>query len=309
VRIGITGSTGLVGAALTHHLEKAGHEVIRLIRGRTPTDPLEVLWDLEKGAVGAAALSGSDAVIHLAGENLAAGRWTPARKARIRTSRVQGTRALTDSLVRLEQPPRVLLFASAIGIYGNRGDEMLTEASPLGRGFLADVCQEWEAAAQSGRDHGLRVVHLRLGVVLSEDGGALAKMLPLFRLGLGGPLGDGCQFWSWIGLADVVQAVQHLLTAEALSGAVNLTAPQPVTSREFSRTLGEVLGRPAWLPTPAWLLRLAAGQMADEALLASARVLPSKLLATGYIFQDASLRSALSALKKGRSLSRSNAPR
>jgi uncharacterized protein (TIGR01777 family) len=234
-----------------------------------------------------------DAVIHLAGENLAAGRWTAARKALIRDSRVKGTQLLTDTLVRLKAAPKVFLCASAIGIYGDRGIEALTEAAPLGEGFLASVCREWEAAAQRASRAGIRVIHLRFGVILSATGGALKKMLTPFRLGLGGVIGRGDQYWSWMAIDDVVGALDHVLTNESMQGPVNFVSPHPVTNREFTKVLGRVLHRPTLFPLPRAAVRLAFGEMADEALLASQRVVPAKLLDSGYSFRGPDLEGAL----------------
>ena len=299
VKIAITGSTGLIGTALLRELEASGHAIIRLVRTKGAVGPRAVLWDPETGIRDPAPLEGFDALVHLAGENLASGRWTAARKTQLRHSRVHATRKLSESLVRLSTPPRTMVCASAIGIYGDRGDAVLTEESPAGQGFLARLCQEWEAAAASARAQGIRVVFPRLGIVLAQTGGALGRMLPAFRLGLGGPLGTGRQFWSWIALQDVIGAVVHILADAAIAGPVNLTAPQPVTQSEFARTLGQVLHRPAVLPAPAWALRLAVGEMADQALLASARVIPATLTAQGYRFRFPELRSALSSALGG----------
>jgi uncharacterized protein (TIGR01777 family) len=293
MRIALTGSHGLVGAALVRTLEAAGDEVIRLVRARENTGRGAIWWDPTTGGIDQAGLEKLDAVIHLAGENLASGRWTPARKRRIRESRVHGTRLIAETLRGLKEPPRVLLSASAVGFYGNRGDDVLSETSAGGEGFLAEVCREWEAATQPAADAGLRVACLRLGIVLSPEGGALARMLLPFKLGLGGPLGTGRQFWSWIQIEDVVEAVRYILKTNALAGPINLTAPEPVTNREFTRMLGQVLRRPAILPAPGWALRLALGSMADEALLASTRAVPAKLQAAGFEFRYPQLRGAL----------------
>jgi uncharacterized protein (TIGR01777 family) len=234
-------------------------------------------------------------VVHLAGESIAS-RWTAARKARIRESRVRGTRLLSQALARLDAPPRVLISASAIGIYGNRGDELLTEDSPSGetnRDFLVAVCREWEAAADPARAAGVRVVHPRLGIVLSPEGGALGKLLPPFRLGLGGHQGNGRQWMSWIAIDDAVGVLLHLLNHLEINGPVNVTAPEPVINREFTRVLGRVLGRPTPFPVPAAALRLALGEMANSTILASARGAPSKLLQAGYRFEHPVLEPAL----------------
>lgn len=290
MHVAVTGSSGFIGSALVEALTASGHRVTRLVR--LPGSGA-VAWDLASGVATSAGLEGVVAIVHLAGESLASGRWTPEKKDAIRESRVLGTRRLCESLMRLAAPPTTVVCASAIGYYGHRGDERLTETSDSGTGFLAEVCREWEAACQPALQAGARVVHLRLGVVLSPKGGAMARLLPPFRLGLGGRLGRGAQWMSWIALDDVVGAIQHVLTAPAVHGPVNLTAPHPVTNRDFTATLGCVLGRPAILPAPAFVLRLALGQMADDLLLASARVLPSALLASGYPFSYPRLDDAL----------------
>jgi hypothetical protein len=234
-----------------------------------------------------------DAIVHLAGENIAGGRWTAARKARIRDSRVIGTRTLCETLARLSQPPKVLVSASAIGYYGDRGAEPLWENSTFGTGFLADVCRAWEEATQPAVQKGIRVVLLRLGIVLSPAGGALAKMLLPFKLGLGGVLGRGNQYMSWIALDDVAGAMAHTLVTDTLQGPVNAVAPYPVTNREFTRTLGRILRRPTVFPLPAFAARLVFGEMADALLLASTRVEPKRLLATQYVFRYPELDGAL----------------
>ena len=240
-------------------------------------------------------VSGYDAVIHLSGESVA-GRWTAAKKARIRESRVVSTKNLSEALVRYEKPPKTFLCASAIGYYGNRGDEVLTEPSPSGTGFLSDVCREWEAATHTAANAAIRTVNLRIGLVLSRNGGALQQMLLPFSLGLGGKIGSGRQWWSWIHIEDFVAAVHHILRDNSLGGPVNMTSPNPVTNAEFTRTLAKVLKRPAILPVPAFAARLAFGELADEALLASARVEPKTLITNGFEFKFPQLRSALGHL-------------
>jgi uncharacterized protein (TIGR01777 family) len=250
-----------------------------------------------KREVDPAGLEGFDAVLHLAGENVGSGRWTAARKAAIRDSRVDGTRLLCEALAVLARPPKTLVCASAIGIYGDRGEDALTEASPPGAGFLPGVCREWEAASGPASRKGIRVVALRIGMVLSPKGGALSRMLPLFRAGLGGVIGGGRQYVSWVALDDLPGIVLHALQCGDLSGPVNAVAPRPVTNREFTETLGRVLSRPTPLPVPAFALRLAVGgEMADALLLASARVVPKRLLDTGYSFRSPQLEPALRRL-------------
>jgi len=288
-----SGASGLLGGALREALASDG-EVVQLVR-REPHDPSELQWNPAASMPIATtnAMEGMTAAIHLSGANVAAHRWTKEYRREIIASRVDSTRALCEVLAGLQQPPKVLLVASATGIYGDRGDEVLNEDSAPGRGFLADVCRAWEAAAQSAVEAGIRVVHLRFGVVLAPGGGALGKMLPVFRLGLGGRLGSGRQWMSWIGLADAVAAVRFILRTPVVAGAVNLTSPEPVTNAEFTKTLAQGLHRPAFVPAPAFALRIAVGQMADEALLASARVLPTRLLDAGFRFSQPTLKEAL----------------
>jgi uncharacterized protein (TIGR01777 family) len=275
MKILISGSHGLIGSALVPFLKTGGHAPVRLQRGHSV--------DLERAA----------AVVHLAGESIAEGRWTLEKKARIYESRVQGTRDLCEALAKLEHPPRVLVCASAIGLYGNRGDEVLTEDSSSGKGFLTDVCRDWEAATKPAADKGIRVVNLRFGMVLSSKGGALAKMLFPFRLGAGGIIGNGRQWWSWIALDDAVRAIHHAIVSDNVKDGVNAVSPQPVTNQEFTQTLGRILGRPTLLPMPGFAARLALGEMADALLLCSARVQPRKLLETRFEFRLSPLEVAL----------------
>lgn len=288
----VTGSSGLVGSALAPALAADGHQVRRLRRAPA-TGPDATSWNPADGTFAPGALDGIEAVVHLAGENIAGGRWTAGRKARIRDSRVDGTRRLCDALAALDTPPRVLVAASAIGFYGDRGDELLDEGAPPGTGFLPEVSRAWEAAAAPARAAGVRVVTLRIGIVLSPAGGALGQMLLPFRLGVGGVLGSGDQYMSWIAIDDVVGIVRHALADDALSGAVNAVAPRAVTNREFTRTLGKVLRRPTILPAPAVAMRLALGEMADALLLASTRVDPAVLRSTAFEFRHPELEGAL----------------
>lgn len=287
----VTGSNGLVGNALVPFLTTGGHQVSRLVRS-TPGSG-EVRWDPAKGNLDAAHLANVDGVVHLAGDSISDGRWTDEKKRRILDSRVRGTRLIAETIAGMEKPPRVLVCASAIGFYGDRGADVLDEAAAPGSGFLADVCRQWEAAAEPARAAGVRVVHLRFGVVLTASGGALAKMLLPFRLGAGGVVGDGEQYMSWIALDDAVGAVHFALTDESLRGPVNAVAPHPVTNREYTKTLGKVLSRPTILAVPAFAARLAFGEMADELLLASTRVEPRALSRAGYKFRFPQLEDAL----------------
>ena len=306
MKILITGSTGLIGSALVSSLSAGGHTVRRLLRTSRQPAGSDAVWEPSAGTLDPQVFEGIDAVVHLAGENIAGGRWSSRRKARIRDSRVNGTRLLSEALARLSSPPAVWICASAIGYYGNRGDTTLNEGSPAGSGFLPDVCQEWEAATKAALQKGVRVVNLRIGVVLSPAGGALAKMLPPFKMGVGGKVGDGKQFMSWIALDDLVGTILHVLTHERLTGPVNAVSPNPVTNLHFTRTLGRVLRRPTIFPMPALAARMAFGEMADELLLSSTRVQPARLTGSGFQFRYASLESALRHLL-GRDTARSAA--
>ncbi len=271
--------------------------MVRLVRQPGPNQQ-EICWSPQSSPVmdDPSQLESFDAVIHLSGANVAGHRWTPAYKKEIVESRMRTTQALAALLAERKRPPRVFLCASAIGIYGNRGDAVLTEASAPGAGFLAETCVAWEAAAQLAKDAGLRTLHLRFGTVLSPEGGALAKLLPLFRMGLGGRLGSGQQWMSWISLPDLVSAIFHMIQTPQLAGPVNIVAPNPVRNSEFTQTLARALHRPAIFPAPAFALRAAFGEMADEALLSSARVIPEQLAQSGFRFRHAQLASALQSL-------------
>jgi uncharacterized protein len=293
-RVLVSGSSGLIGAALIPALKARGYTVTRLVRASSGQG--QITWDPAK-PLAPASVSGFDAVVHLAGESIV-GRWTDAKKAAIRDSRLSGTRNLAEALAGAAQRPRVLVCASAIGYYGDRGEELLREESASGNGFLADVCRSWEAAAKPASVAGIRTVQTRFGIVLSAAGGALAKMLTPFRLGIGGNMGNGRQWWSWIDLQDVVGAIVHIPTNESLSGPVNFVSPHPVTNADFTGILAGVLSRPAIFPMPGFAARLALGEMADELLLSSQRVEPAKLLASGYSFQRPELRQSLQAILK-----------
>jgi uncharacterized protein len=296
MRVAVTGAGGLIGRPLCARLVAAGHDVRRLVR-RAPGAADEIRWDPAAGIPDRATLEGVEAVVHLAGESIAGGRWTAARRASIRDSRVGPTRRLAEALASLERRPRVFVSASAVGVYGDRGDEWLDESSSTGTGFLAEVARAWEGAAEPAAHAGIRVVHPRTGIVLAPDGGALAAMLPLFRLGLGGPLGSGRQWWSWITLADAVRALVHAIGHEDVRGPFNAVAPAPVSCAAFARALGSALGRPALLPAPAFALRLVLGAgQADELLLASQRVRPAVLERTGFQFANRELADALNGM-------------
>ena len=293
MRIAVTGASGLIGSALLPELRTAGHDVLTLVR-RSPQVGSEVSWDPQTGTIDVAGLAGVEAIVHLAGFNLGT-RWTHAKKQLILDSRVSGTRLVAETAARLSPRPATLVCASAIGFYGERGDELLTETATRGDGFLAEVVESWEAAAQPARDAGVRVVSLRQGLVLSRQGGALARLLTPFRLGLGGPVGSGRQWWSWIALEDVVRAYLHVLE-RPLAGAFNVTAPEPAKNRDFVKALGHALHRPSLAPFPAFAVKALLGEMGEELLLASQRVVPAGLTADGFKFNRPSLESALASL-------------
>ena len=289
--IAVTGASGLLGSTLVPLLTTGGHRITKLVR-REPQHA-EVEWDPQATKFDASVLDGVDAVVHLAGENVATRRWTPRVKEEILRSRIQGTRILCEGLARMSSPPKVLVCASATGFYGTQGDRLLTEDAPVGKGFLSEVAQQWEEACDIAREAGIRVVNMRYGIILSPQAGALAKMLPPFKFGLGGRIGDGQQYWSWISIDDAAGAILHALMTDSISGAVNAVAPEPATNSQFTKTLGKVLGRPTVLPVPPLAARFALGEMANELLLASARVCPLRLLQTGYTFRQPTLETAL----------------
>jgi uncharacterized protein len=289
-RVLVTGVSGPIGKALLPSLMESGAEVVRLVRGRARGKD-QISWDPYK-PMPVEAVSGFDAVIHLAGESIV-GRWTAEKKKQIRESRVLGTRNLMEALVNASKRPQVLVCGSAIGYYGNRGDELLREDSEPGDDFLAEVCREWEDATKPAARAEIRTVNLRLGVVLSAAGGALPKMLPAFRMGVGGKIGSGNQWWSWVDVEDVVGALEHSLCTDTLDGPVNVVSPNAVTNSEFTRILGDTLRRPTLLPMPAFAARLAFGEMADALLLSSQRVQPLKLQSSGYAFRHPSLQGSL----------------
>lgn len=297
-RILVSGSSGLIGTALVASLKSAGGRVVRLTRPSTVTgsgDEERISWNPQQ-PVSPEVVSGFDAVIHLAGESIV-GRWTADKKTRLRESRIPATANLARALAQTKAKPKIFLSASAIGYYGDRDDEVLTETSSPGTGFIADLAREWEQASVPATDAGICTVQMRIGVVIAAAGGALPKMLLPFKLGLGGKLGNGRQWMSWIDLQDVIGAIQHLLRSDLLEGPINLVAPKPVTNADFSKILGSVLRRPAIFPVPAFAAKLAFGEMADQLLLASERVEPTKLISSGYPFRFPTLRQSLESLK------------
>lgn len=291
LRIALSGGSGLIGRSLRAFLTTGGHTVVALVR--RAAGPGEIVWNPAADRLDAAALEGFDAVIHLGGAGIAQRRWTRARKAVIRDSRVRSTGLLARGLAGLRRPPRAFLCASALGFYGDRGDEVLREDSPVGAGFLPEVCEAWEAACAPAREAGIRVVNLRTGIVLARRGGALAAMLTPFSLGVGGVVGSGRQYMSWIGLDDLLGAIQCALGDERIAGPVNCTAPEPATNRAFTRALGSVMCRPTVIPMPAAVIRLALGELGEALLLQGARVLPQRLQEAGFVFQTPRLEDAL----------------
>lgn len=291
MRILISGSTGFIGSHLSHYFKTKGHEVVALTRKQGRKD--SVFWDPKVGKADPLAFEGFDAVIHLAGKNISSGVWTEKFKRELFTSRCRDTWLLSQTLSRLENPPKTFISASAIGFYGDRGEEILTEESPKGKGFFSDLCEKWEDATKSAKEKGIRCVHTRFGVVLSPRGGILKKLLPLFRLGLGAIIGSGNEHLSWIDLEDVIGGMEHILQNHAIQGPVNFTSPHSTTSKEFAKTLASVLHRPCFFSIGRKPLRMMFGQMADEMLLASAKVLPTALENSGYFFKYSSLDAAM----------------
>ena len=293
--IALSGASGMLGLALNQALLQQGEHALRLVR-RAPASSDEVRWDPVTGLLPEAEkLEGLGAAIHLSGANLASRRWSPAYKREMTESRVTTTRVLAEALAKLRNPPRVLIAASAVGYYGDRGDEILDESAAAGTGFLPELCSAWEASALPAGEAGIRVVHLRFAVVLGPDGGALAKLAPMFRLGLGGPLGNGKQWMSWVSEVDAISAILFALRNAEIAGPINIAAPNAVTNREFTRELGCAVHRPALIPAPAFALRLVFGEMADEALLANTRAVPRRLLEAGFRFEHATLAQAFDA--------------
>ncbi|MBA2691213.1 MAG: TIGR01777 family protein [Rubrobacter sp.] len=297
MKVLVSGATGMVGTALSEELRGAGHTVTTLSRSK-PSSEDTVRWDPSRRSVDSSRLEGHDAVVHLAGESIVGSnpvtdRWTPQKKARIMESRRQGTTFLSETLAKLTDKPKVLVSASAVGYYGDRGNELLREDSGPGSDFLAEVCKVWESSADAAREAGIRVVHPRIGIVLSTEGGALGTTLPIFKLGGGGKVGSGNQFWSWVALDDLIGSIRHSIENDSVIGPVNVGSPNPVTNAEYTKVLGEVLGRPTFLPLPAAAARIMLGEVADALLLASARMEPTKLEATNYEFRHPELEGAL----------------
>lgn len=291
MKIAVTGASGLIGTPLVAHLRSLGHDVYRLVR-RAASAPDEIAWNPESGFVDLEKLAGTDAVVHLAGAGVGDHRWTDAYKKEILDSRVKGTDTIARAMASLDPKPRVLVSASAIGFYGDTGDRAVTEMDPAGHGFLADVVVAWEAAANPARDAGIRVVHPRTGLVVAGNGGAWGRMFPLFKAGVGGKLGSGKQYWSWISLRDEISALTYLIDNESLSGPVNLTAPTPQTNSEITKVMGSVLGRPTLLAVPSIALKVALGEFSSE-VLGSARVLPAVLEQSNFTFADPTVESAI----------------
>lgn len=297
MKILIAGASGLVGSALTLFLIRRGHKVSKLVR-KTPSQPYEIYWDPAQQKINPSDIEGFDAIVNLAGDPIAEGRWTAAKKQRILESRIQSTKLLVDTIGKLTQKPKVLVNASAIGFYGNSGDAIVTETSKPGTDFLADVCQQWEKTADSVEAFGVRLVKLRTGVVLSNEGGALKKMALPFKLCLGGVIGSGKQYMSWIMIEDMLAIIEEAISNQKYSGAINVVSDDPVTNKEFTKALGSVLNRPTILPLPAFAARLAFGEVADALLLSSCRVKPQKLQGYGYKFLFPKLHEALGYLLK-----------
>lgn len=293
MKILVSGATGLIGSSLIPYLKAQGHTVVRLVRTPRGSHATEIVWDPMKGIIDPSSLEGFDAVIHLSGENIASGRWNKKKKKAIFESRVGSTRLLCHTLSCLTNPPKVFIGASAVGIYGNRGDEVLTEKSSPGEGFLAGVCRKWEEASRPALESGIRVVSLRCGMVLSSEGGALEKMITPFKLCLGGILGSGRQYVSWIAVDDLVRMIGFILNTESIRGPVNAVSIEPVTNREWTETLGRLLHRPTFMRMPAFLVRLLFGEPGNEVLLASERAVPKKITDAGFDFMYPTPESAL----------------
>ena len=297
MKILITGSHGLVGKALISELVKDGHEIVSLVRHKSE-GASEIEWHPNQGSIDSERVSGFDVVVHLAGESIASGRWTDEKKRKIRESRVDGTTLLSRALAQSSKAPATFISASAIGYYGNRADELLNEKSAPGNDFLAEVCVAWERATGEAEARGVRTVHTRFGIILDQEGGALAKMLTPFRMGVGGRIGDGKQWMSWIALVDIIKGLKFVIENESIAGPVNFVAPNPVTNGEFTKSLGDAISRPTLFPMPSFAVRLAFGEMADALLLSSAKVEPKRLQESGYRFEFEDLQPALAAILK-----------
>ena len=297
MNIAVTGASGLIGTALVNFLTSKDHTVHKIARSKSQESGAEIDWLPENGGWDTAFSDGLDAIVHLAGENIASDRWSEKKKEKIRNSRIMGTRRLCEKILKLDKPPGVFVCASAIGFYGDRGNEILTEESSIGDCFLSEVCEKWEEEAAVAARANIRVVNLRFAMVLSSEGGALPKMLSAFKKGVGGRLGSGKQYVSWVVIDDVISAIHHVLTDDSLSGPVNVSSPQPITNKVFTKTFGKIIKRPTFIPMPAFAARLAFGEMADELLLASTRVEPAKLVNSGFKFKypdiDEALRTVL----------------
>lgn len=295
MHIFVTGASGLIGQQLVASLEQENHQVTRLTR-RQATEPNERQYDPHAEALDPSILNGCDVLVHLAGENIGEGRWTASKKVRIRDSRVKSTSLLANTLANMDKKPQAFVVASAIGYYGDRGSEILTEASSAGEGFLPEVCVEWESAADPARNAGIRTAHVRTGMVLAKDGGALKAMLLPFQLGVGGVMGSGQQYWSWVCLEDIVRLFQHVVLNDSIHGPINGTSPNPVTNREFTKVLGKVLSRPTVLPMPRIGAKLMLGEMAEALILSSARVVPEVVTQSGFEFTYPDLEPSLQHL-------------
>ena len=293
MKVCLTGASGLLGKELTSVAASQGIEVIPLVRSKSQEG---IFWDPVQGEIDSDSMNGCDAIIHLAGENISTGRWNDSKKQKIRSSRVDGTKLIASTAAKLQSQPSTLISASAIGFYGNRGDDIMTEESSVGSGFLADVCHDWELANKDAWEAGVRVAQMRIGVILSTKGGALHKMLPPFKMGVGGKIGSGAQYMSWIAIDDVVGAILHVLNNSSVHGAVNTVAPNPVTNLQFTKSLGRAIKRPTIFPMPAFAAKLVFGEMANDLLLSSTRVVPERLKQSGYEFQFPELDSAFSHL-------------
>ncbi|MBA3723148.1 MAG: TIGR01777 family protein [Parachlamydiaceae bacterium] len=296
MKILVSGTSGLVGSALCNFLKINGHEIFKLVRTRANLLPNEIAWNLDRGVINPELLEGLDAVIHLAGENIASGRWSDAKKKRIRDSRVKGTLLLSQALASLKRSPHVLIAASAVGYYGNCGEEMLMEKNSKGTGFLADVCAEWETSTRPAIERGIRVVNLRFGAILSLQGGILKKIITPFKFGVGGQIGAGNQYMSWIALDDLLNVINETMQNKYFEGPVNAVSPNPVTNYEFTKAMGAVLHRPTFMTVPAKMARFVFGEMADELMLSSQRVLPEVLLKSGFKFSYPNIKEALEFL-------------